>query len=107
VLDENLVMETNTLLFPFAQVIFGKSHPILCEVVFDYAEYLEDMEGEDGEMVPCTVSKVVPMSLTATFEDGKVYDMLYLVDEEDAPYRDFIINSVVGSRDKWNQEVWW
>lgn len=92
--------ETHTLRFPFAQTIFGKTFEMPCEILFEYAE------NEEGEM------RLKVSSLTGTSEDGTTYDLMYLTDDDDSMYSQFIVACVVSNKRYWDfesegNEEWW
>ena len=96
-----LVYETYNLRFPYAQVIFGRTFQMICEVLFEYAE------GEDGNF------RIKIKSLTGTTEDGTSYDLMYLTEDEESMYANFILVCVHMNKEHWNfnpdkgELEWW
>jgi hypothetical protein len=91
--------ETHTLRFPFANVIFGRVFQIPCDVLFEYSE------SEEGFRVNIT-------SLTGKAEDGTEYDLLYLTEDDDSLYSEFIVGCILDNKSYWNYESpdgkdWW
>ncbi len=84
--------------FPYAQVFFGRSFPMVCEAMLQYSE------AEDGNI------RIKVTSLTGKGCDGNVYDLLYLTDDEDSMYAHFLIGCILRNKDYWNYEgdtEWW
>jgi hypothetical protein len=92
--------ETHTLRFPFAQMIFGRAFEMPCEMLFEYSE------NEDGGI------RLKVTSLTGRSEDGTEYDLMYLTDDDDSMYSQFIVACVVSNKHYWDyesegDEEWW
>lgn len=90
--------ETYSFRFPFAHVIFGKVFQMPCEVLFEYSE------NDKGEM------RLEVKSLTGRSESGVEYDMLYLTDDDDSEYAEFIVACITQNKHYWNhsgEEEWW
>ena len=89
---------THTFRFPFANVIFGRVFEIPCTVLFEYAD------AEEG-------FRVNIKSLTGTAEDGTEYDLLYLTEDDDAMYSQFIVACIYENKRYWDfekeNEEWW
>lgn len=91
--------ETHTLRFPFANVIFGRTFQMPCDVLFEYSE------NEEGFRVNIT-------SLTGTTEDGTEYDLLYLTEDDESLYAEFIVACILSNKQYWNfdntgEKEWW
>lgn len=90
--------ETHTLRFPYANVIFGRVFEMPCTVVFEHSESEDQF-------------RINIKSLVGTGEDGTIYDLMYLTEEEESQYAEFIIACIVNNKQKWDLELgekeWW
>lgn len=94
-----LKYETHTFRFPYATVIFGKVFQMPCAVLFEYAET------EEGEM------RLKVKSMTGMSDDGLEYDLIYLTDDEDSLYSEFIVACILENKQHWDftgdTKEWW
>jgi hypothetical protein len=81
--------ETHTMRFPFTQILFGKSFEMPCEVVFEYTET------DDKNF------RIKVKSLIGTTEEGLTYDLMYLTEDEDSMYSEFIITGIIRNKPQW------
>jgi hypothetical protein len=95
-----VMYKIHSLRFPFAQVIFGKVFQMPCEMLFDFAE------NEEGGL------RLKVLSLTGMSEDGTEYDLMYLTEDDDSMYSQFIVAAVISNQQYWDyesegDEEWW
>lgn len=92
--------ELHNFRFPFNNLIFGKSFPMVCEVLFEYAQDQEER------------ALVRIKSLIGRDEDNKIFDLSYLTEDINSRYAMFIIGSIVRNKRYWDYEPigdneWW
>lgn len=95
--DENIIMNVHTIKIPHALIIFGKPFTLNLELTFEQA-YI----GPDKD------SRFKAISLVGNTEEGVPYDLMHMVDENEAPFADFIIETVHKNPDAWDKDGnWW
>lgn len=89
---------THSLRFPYAHVIFGKVFEMPCDVLFEYSE-------SEGQY------RIKVTSLVGTADDGTVFDLKYLTDDDDSMYSEFIVSCILGNKSRWDfdsgEKEWW
>ena len=85
-----VLMKRHTLLFPYAIVVFGLSFPMPCTADFQVSE-------DNGGNVKIKIN-----SLTATDDNGIVYDMEHVVADELGELSSFVITSIIVNRKYWD-----
>lgn len=92
--------ELHNFHFPFSNLIFGKNFPMVCEVLFEYAQDEENR------------SLVRVKSLIGRDQDGRISDLSYLTEDTSSRYSMFIIGSIVKNKWYWDYQPigdkeWW
>lgn len=95
--ESKIIRPEHTLLVPYAVGVFGKMRSMILAVRFDVGQY------EDGSR------SLKVIALTGTEECGKVYDMMYLVDDGDGEGLDNdLMVGLIGNEEFWDKEhLWW
>jgi hypothetical protein len=97
--EPDIKLETHNLTIPYGFVLFGKMFEMPLECVFGYS----------GDLKSNHVLEI--KSLSGTDDDGLLYDMLYLVEDEEDFLTRHIISSILNNYSVWDVETevgsWW
>ena len=90
------ILKTHTLRIPYSFIVFGKTFEMPLECVFGYS----------GDLV--NNHNVEILSLTSKNEEGLMFDMSYLIEDEEDALTTHIISCIVSNSSHWNHDTsWW
>jgi len=97
--EPDIKLETHNMGIPYGFILFGKTFEMPLECIFGYS----------GDMKTNHVLEII--SLTGTDSDGLVYDMMYLVEDDESLLTKHIISCVLNNSAVWDKEMevgfWW
>ena len=95
--ESNVIIPTYSILLPYVEGIAGLMTELILQVNFEAEE-------RDGEIVSIRVT-----TLTGTNKEGRIFDMIHLVEDGDGNGIDNnTITVIVGNRAQWDKPtLWW